>query len=78
MPHSYQALVDQAQQLLKQLQADVKQSSQNDLNAEYLGKKGLFKKLSSQIKDLSAADKKRFGQDLNQLKLDLQQTLAGT
>ena len=76
MPNNYQALAKQAQQLLKQLQADLQQSPQTDLQAKYLGKKGLFKELSGQIKDLSVTDKKRFGQDLNQLKLDLKQTLA--
>jgi len=69
----YQSLIDEAKNILAQLKTE--NSKSKNLNAKYLGKKGLFKSLGSKIKDLAPEEKKAFGQLLNQLKTDLQQEL---
>lgn len=67
----YQTLVQQGATLLEEL----KNESNNDpsqLTVKYLGKKGLFKQFSQEIKNVPPAKRKDFGQVLNQLKNDLQ------
>lgn len=46
------------------------------LRIKYLGKNGLFKKLSALIKEVPVAQKKLFGQELNQLKTKIEEKLA--
>ncbi len=56
-----------------QLKQDLKQetSSQLDLQTKYLGKKGLFNQLATQIKTIEPEQRRSAGQILNQLKQDL-------
>lgn len=47
--------------------ASTKEEVEN-LRIKYLGKKGVFRELSSKIKDVAPEDRKSFGQELNSLK----------
>ena len=72
----YQDLVKQSQELLAQLKSEIIGANVDQLNIKYLGKKGLFNQLASQIKTLKKQEKKDFGQMLNQLKADLEQGIS--
>ena len=67
----YQDLVKQSQELLAQLNSALNESNIDQLKLKYLGKKGLFNQLASQIKTLKNQEKKDFGQILNQLKANI-------
>lgn len=47
------------------------------LRTKYLGKNGLFKKLSALIKEVPSDQKRLFGQELNQLKTKIEKKLVG-
>ncbi|MEA2056861.1 MAG: phenylalanine--tRNA ligase subunit alpha [Patescibacteria group bacterium] len=65
-------------QNIKQIKSQLQQenSSNQNLKTKYLGKKGLFNQLASQIKDLSPAEKPEAGKMLNQLKTEIEQYLS--
>lgn len=63
-------------QLRTQLQSDLTKLSGEQLRATYLGKKGFFNELAGSLKDMTAEDKKMAGLSLNQLKQDLETTIA--
>jgi len=56
------------QELWRQLEAEKAEQPIEDLRIKYLGKNGLFKELSTKIKDSPNQQKKLFGQELNALK----------
>lgn len=65
-------------QLCKNLLQQVNQETGGEvekLRIKYLGKNGLFKKLSALIKEVPADQKKLFGQELNQLKAKIEKKL---
>lgn len=48
----------------------------NNLKAEYLGKKGKVKELSSILKDMKEEEKKNFGKELNEIKSYIEETIS--
>ncbi len=65
-------------QLCRELSLQVEQEDSikpEDLRIKYLGKNGLFKKLSALIKEVPADQKKLFGQKLNQLKNKIEEKI---
>ena len=48
----------------------------NNLKAEYLGKKGKVKELSSILKDMKEEEKKNFGKELNAIKSYIEETIS--
>ena len=48
----------------------------NNLKAEYLGKKGKIKELSTMLKDMKDEDKKNFGKELNEIKGYIEETIS--
>jgi len=67
-------LQNQITKLKSSLETDL--SSGGDLNAKYLGKKGLFNELAKAIQQVGPTDRKAAGQLLNELKTDLEQTTS--
>ncbi len=71
--------LSQFEQNLNQLQKKLKQESeqeQDQLQTKYLGKKGLFNQLASQIRYIKPAQRKQAGQSLNQLKTEIKKYLT--
>ena len=48
----------------------------NNLKAEYLGKKGKIKELSTMLKDMKDEEKKNFGKELNEIKGYIEETIS--
>ena len=66
-------------QLCQNLLQEINQEASGEaemLRIKYLGKNGSFKKLSSLIKDVPVNQKKRFGQELNQLKQKIENKIS--
>lgn len=67
---------EQMDNLLKEIEEKISNIDNlkdlNELKVNYLGKKGPIAELSNHIKDLSNEDKKEFGQNLNNLKTNVQ------
>lgn len=67
---------EQMEILLKEVEEKISTTNNlkdlNELKVNYLGKKGPIAQLSNHIKDLSNEEKKEFGQNLNNLKTNVQ------
>lgn len=67
---------EQMEILLKEVEGKISTTNNlkdlNELKVNYLGKKGPIAQLSNHIKDLSNEEKKEFGQNLNNLKTNVQ------
>ncbi len=68
-----QAILDEADRIKKQLRQET--LSHKEMSQKYLGKKGLFTKLSKKILNLKTEEKPRAGKIINHLKDDITQYL---
>jgi phenylalanyl-tRNA synthetase alpha chain len=68
-------MTDKINQVTLQLQTDIDQQTP-DLRTKYLGKKGVFNQLAKSLQDLPAVQRKSAGQQLNQLKDQLETAIA--
>ncbi len=66
--------INNLEQKTEQLKTQLNQetSAPKELKIKYLGKKGLYNQLAKKIKDIEPSKRKKFGQKLNQLKIELE------